>query len=93
MLEHQETFLQIVNDIIKARSFPPDWKQTSLFLIEKPKKDTTVELSYRPIFLLNILGKIAEQLICDRIYKELEAEKDRPNNSSVSRKASAPRTC
>lgn len=68
----KEAFLLIANNVIKERRFPMEWKTARLVLIEKPKKNPTADPSFRPICLLNTLGKIVEDMLCKRINLELE---------------------
>ena len=70
--EQAETFLKITNNMITSGVFPQEWKETRLVLIEKPRKNPTAAPTYRPICLINTLGKIAEGMICNRINLELE---------------------
>ena len=43
-------------------------KEGIIILILKPGKDPTKAASYRPITLLEVLGKILEKLINERVY-------------------------
>ena len=70
--EQAEIFLGIANDIITNSVFPDKWKETKLVLIEKPRKNPAAEMTYRPICLLNTLGKIMEDMICNRITTEID---------------------
>lgn len=45
-----------------------------LVLLEKPKKDTNSEQTYRPICLLNKLGKLYERIINKKLHENIERE-------------------
>ena len=47
---------RLYNDTLATGHFPQTLKQTLMFLIPKPNKDTTDPSSYRPIALLDILA-------------------------------------
>lgn len=64
--------LRLYNELIKQGRFPNQWKTAKLVLIEKESKPTDIEKSYRPICLLDGLGKVYERLIKMRIENELE---------------------
>lgn len=49
------------------------WKEASTIMIHKPNKDPQNPLSYRPISLLNIFGKILEKIIVFRLRETLES--------------------
>ncbi|XP_011707944.1 PREDICTED: uncharacterized protein LOC105462792 [Wasmannia auropunctata] len=49
--------------------FPACWKRARLVLLKKPGKAEGVPSSYRPICLLNELGKMMERIIVRRIRK------------------------
>lgn len=62
--------LQIYNVLLKLNYFLNAWKLEELFSFlksNKQKKRTQKDLSYKPISLLTILGKIFEKIILNRI--------------------------
>ncbi|KAI5735424.1 hypothetical protein M8J77_018106 [Diaphorina citri] len=63
--------LKLFNDQLKMGTFPDIWKRARLVLIEKEKKSDDTEKSYRPICLLDILGKVYEKLIKIRLEEEI----------------------
>lgn len=65
-------FLEIMNGQLKRGVFPKTWKIAKLVLIQKPKKAGDMEAKYRPICLLDVMGKVLEQLIAVRITGEVE---------------------
>lgn len=69
-----EMVKRIMNDCLKEGNFPTDWKKAKLVLLPKPKKPTQLneETKYRPVCLLNVLGKILENIINRRLNEELD---------------------
>jgi hypothetical protein len=57
---------------MRAHHFPPAWKHDTTVMIPKPGKDPTNPLSYRPISLLNIAGKVFEKILSTRLKNFLE---------------------
>lgn len=64
--------LKLFNDLLRQGLFPDVWKTAKLILIEKERKPTDTETSYRPICLLDALGKVFEKLIKVRLEEELD---------------------
>jgi hypothetical protein len=62
----------IFNNCMRAHHFPPAWKHATTVMIPKPGKDSTNPLSYRPISLLNIAGKVFEKILSTRLKNFLE---------------------
>jgi hypothetical protein len=62
----------IFNNCMRAHHFPPAWKHPTTVMIPKPGKDPTNPLSYRPISLLNIAGKVFEKILSTRLKNFLE---------------------
>lgn len=54
-----------LHHIYKNNHFPNIWKRAKIIPILKPGKNSSQTLSYRPISLLPILGKIPEKVIID----------------------------
>ncbi|KXZ75772.1 hypothetical protein TcasGA2_TC031701 [Tribolium castaneum] len=69
-----ETISGLVNDLLKSQKFPEQWKRARLALIPKAKKSPDKLPKYRPICVLDSLGKFYEQLILARLLDELEAK-------------------
>ncbi|KYB29499.1 hypothetical protein TcasGA2_TC032967 [Tribolium castaneum] len=69
-----ETISGLVNDLLKSQKFPEQWKRARLALIPKAKKSPDKLPKYRPICVLDSLGKFYEQLILARLLGELEAK-------------------
>ncbi|KAI5715842.1 hypothetical protein M8J77_023429 [Diaphorina citri] len=64
--------LALFNQLAKEGRFPDEWKIAKLVLIEKEKKPTDAEKSFRPLCLLDGMGKVYEKLLKIRIEKEIE---------------------
>ncbi|KAL1137894.1 hypothetical protein AAG570_009589 [Ranatra chinensis] len=59
----------IINSCLAIEYFPSDWKQANIIVFAKPGKDPTDLKNYRPISLLNTMGKILEKIILKRLNK------------------------
>ena len=57
---------------LSTKYFPQLSKQTKMIFIHKPSKTRTDPYSYRPISLLNTLGKLLEKIIAHRLLYFLE---------------------
>lgn len=69
--EHTQLCVDVLNHTLLKGEYPTEWKVAKLVLIEKHKPDQT-EKAYRPICLLNVLGKLLERLILNRLNEEIE---------------------
>jgi hypothetical protein len=67
-----ERFKQLFNRYLLENKFPNKWKETKLVLLEKPRKIEEETTKYRPICLINALGKVYENLINSRLLEEVE---------------------
>lgn len=67
---HKEMFLDLYSRCFRLGLLPTEWKLSRLVLIEKPT--SSEEKKYRPICLLNVLGKVFESIINERLKKEIE---------------------
>ena len=64
----------ILNQTYHLGYYPKDWKQENKIYLKKPRKDSYHDhKSYRPINLTNILGKILERIIFNKILHHLES--------------------
>jgi hypothetical protein len=59
--------VQIFNAILVTHHFPIGWKHARVFSILKPGKDPALPSSYRPINLLDTIGKLFENILLARI--------------------------
>lgn len=64
-------FLNMMNHQLREGIFPKVWKTAKLVLIEKPNKPGEQETRYRPLCLIDVMGKILEQLIATRLLEEV----------------------
>lgn len=60
---------KIYKACLNLKYFPKDWKVATIIPIKKVGKDSKDPHAYRPISLLNTLGKVLEKLILTRVQK------------------------
>jgi hypothetical protein len=53
--------------VLLTHHFPPVWKHASVISILKPGKDPALPSFYRPISLLDTIGKMFEKILLTRI--------------------------
>lgn len=59
---------RLLNECLMQGRIPSIWKNANVTILSKGEdKDPLLPKSYRPICLLNVLGKVQEKLICKRI--------------------------
>ena len=63
--------VQIFNAILCTHHFPPVWKHARVISILKPGEDPAQPSSYRPISLLDTIGKLFEKILLTRILCEV----------------------
>ena len=63
--------VQIFNAILCTHHCPPVWKHARVISIHKPGKDPAQPSSYRPISLLDTIGKLFEKILLTRILYEV----------------------
>ena len=61
----------IFNAILLTHHFPTAWKHVRVISILKPGKDPALPSSYRPISLLDTIGKLFENILLTRIFHEV----------------------
>jgi Reverse transcriptase (RNA-dependent DNA polymerase). len=66
------TMTEELSDLLIRGKFPNAWKNAKLALIWKGKHPIDAPTSYRPICMLDTLGKLFEALIRNRLTTELE---------------------
>lgn len=86
-LSHSDLF----NASLAFEYFPPFFKSATVCLIPKPGKGLTDPKNYRPISLLEILGKTFERLVNMRLRTHLETTY-LPSNNLVSNSITLPKT-
>ena len=74
--------LKIYNYCWEHSLFPDQWKRALVL----PGKDPNLPISYRPISLLNTLGKVFEKLVYNRLYWYLEHNRLLPEYQAGFRK-------
>ena len=62
---------QFFNSILLNHHIPPVWKHARVISILKPGKDPAQPSSYRPISLLDTIGKLFEKILLTRILNHL----------------------
>lgn len=67
-----DTCLNVMNTVLRSGEIPPQWKEARLVLIPKPQKEGQSERSYRPLCVLNTIGKLFEHLLLVRLNDEVE---------------------
>lgn len=63
--------LKVYNKLASEANFPAEWKRAKLSLLKKGDKPLDDPTNYRPICLLDVEGKLYEQLLLTRLNKEL----------------------
>jgi hypothetical protein len=61
----------LFNTIFRTQYFPPVWKHARVISMLKPRKDPALPSSYRPISLLDTIGKVFEKVLLSRILSEV----------------------
>lgn len=69
--EKPEYTLAVYNRLATATIFPAEWKEATLVLLRKGDKPLDNPASYRPLCLLDVEGKLYEQLISIKLKDEL----------------------
>lgn len=65
-------FSQIFNSILSTNHYPTLFGDCNMIFISKPNKDNRNPLNYRPICLLDLVGKVFEKIMANRIQYFLE---------------------
>ena len=68
--EISPTLCNLYNSCIDAETFPSSWKEAHVTAVFK-KDDASLSTNYRPISLLNVLGKVFEKLLYKHIFNYL----------------------
>jgi len=61
----------IFNVVLHTHHFPTVWKHARVISILKPGKHTALPSSYRPISLLETIGKLFEKMLLTRILNDV----------------------
>lgn len=65
---------QLFNKCLRQQAFPREWKRASLVLFHKAGKEEGTPSAYRPICLLDKIGKIFERVLANRLVQYLSRE-------------------
>ena len=69
------TFLtKVFNGVLKWQHYPAVWKHARMISLLKPGKDPVLPLSYRPISLLDTVGKFFKKILLSRIMAEINSQ-------------------
>jgi len=63
--------VQTFNAILFIQHFPTAWKHARVISVLKPGKDPALPSSYRPISLLDTIGKLFEKILLARILHKV----------------------
>lgn len=72
--ENPDMFRSTIQHCIQEGSFPDIWKRQKLVLLPKPGKLPGDPSAYRPICLLDTVGKLLERVVLNRLTKYTESE-------------------
>ena len=72
--EYPDMFRKTMQKCLDDCVFPDIWKRQQLILLPKPGKPPGDPSSYRPICLLDTLGKLLERIINSRLLEYVEGE-------------------
>lgn len=75
VMEIPEKILNVFNSLLKEGVFPAIWKEANVILLEKPTKTAGSRQTYRPICLINTLGKLLESILNNRLKVQIEEKK------------------
>ena len=71
---YPEILLAALNSCLREGRFFVDWKKQTLVLLSKGKKALEDASSYRPICLLDTMGKLLEEMILQRLQGHMVSE-------------------
>jgi len=60
--------LSLVNVIFSQNTYPPSWQIAIILPFLKPNTDPTLPVSYRPIALTSVLGKLFQKILNRRLF-------------------------
>lgn len=62
---------QLFNSCLRRGIFPPVWRRANLVLLRKEGKDAGSPSTYRPIYLLEKMGKLFKRIIANLLVHHL----------------------
>ena len=65
--------LSLFNTIFSQNIYPPSWKIAIILPFLKPNADPILPVSYRPIALTSVLGKLFQKILNKRLFWYLES--------------------
>lgn len=74
-------FTELMNEVLNTGDIPQDWRSIRIIPLLKPNKDSNNIQSYRPLAMLNVLIKLINNFIKNRLNKYLSDNKIIPTNS------------
>jgi hypothetical protein len=80
ILQHLSQLVLKFNRSLELNYCSIQWKEAKIIMLPKPNKDNTPSLNYRPISLLNSLGKLFEKIILKILNFQLRGLKVIRNN-------------
>ena len=83
---YPEILLEVFNSCLREGRFFADWKKQRLVLLRKGNKPLGDASSYRPICLLDTMGKLLEEMILQRLQGHMVCENGLSENQSGFRK-------
>ena len=86
-----EILLEAFSSCLREGRFFADWKKQRFVLLRKGNKPLVVASSYRPICLLDTMGKLLEELILQRLQAVLDAIQAVVNIATNARKGTGKR--
>jgi hypothetical protein len=85
-----ECITDLFEACLKAGHHPRRWKEAVVCVIPKPNRaDYTLAKNFRPIALLECLGKLLEKVVAKLIYSEIDKHQIVPTNQFGGRNASS----
>jgi len=70
--QYPERLTYIYNRCIREVHYPGKWKVANLVLMSKPGKQTDDPSAYRPLCMLDTVGKLFEKLLARRLTKHID---------------------
>lgn len=77
---HPGYFQEVFNGCLRSAFFPPEWKTARLVLLHKPGRPLDNPSAYRPLCMLDTMGKLFEKLLTQRLRDHLRRTGNQPEN-------------